>query len=90
VKTWQASGKSAAVWCRENEISYSKFNHWKWRFTLPEEEHAPPTKTTFIEIPEDKSVDSGVAIEYQNVRIQLAKQFDHPTLKSLITFLGRF
>jgi len=86
IEQWCASGKSAAEWCRENEIGYHKFLHWRNRFSPKKD---PKPKTAFVELPEDKSDLAGITIEYKDFDIRLSKRFDHSTLQSLIIFLRR-
>jgi len=88
IERWRGSGKTAAEWCRENKIGYHKFLHWRSRFSLKQKKDQNLT-TTFVELPEDKPDAAGITIGYKDFNIRLAKQFDHPTLQSLIVFLRR-
>ncbi len=88
IKSWRTSGKSAAEWCRENEVGYHKFLHWRTQFSQKEEKQNSMT-TSFIELPEDNSNAAGIIIEYKDLCIRLSKRFDYSTLQSLIVFLRR-
>jgi hypothetical protein len=83
------SGVSIAEWCRQNEIANHVFYYWK-RKLFPE-----PTVTlsSFTEVPFEKGSqclkagDSGIKIEYQDVRIYLDKHFDSSVLKQCLLIL---
>ena len=64
---------SIAGWCREHKIDYKAFLYWKKRF---ESEHVPVlSRCSFTELSEAPAI-TGITIEYQNVHIHLAKDFD--------------
>jgi hypothetical protein len=90
VENCRVSGKSSAEWCRENNVGYHKFLYWKWRFTPSPQKQTSPSASAFVEIVEDKSNNSGITIECKDLRIQLTKQFDPSTLKSLVALLRGF
>jgi hypothetical protein len=41
VDKWQASGKSMAEFCRDENLSYWTFRDWKGRFLKPEKKTVP-------------------------------------------------
>ncbi|MFO8083785.1 MAG: hypothetical protein R6U27_05645 [Desulfobacterales bacterium] len=43
VDTWSASGKTQTAYCRENDLSYSRFQYWKKRLIQS-------SKPAFIEL----------------------------------------
>lgn len=87
VESWRSSNKSAAKWCRENNVDYDKFIYWKGRF-LPNN-ISKSTRTGFLEIPEEKTSGAGITIEYQGFHIHLSKQFDQSVLQALLSSMRR-
>jgi hypothetical protein len=62
---------SIAGWCREHRIDYKAFLYWRKRL-----EQVPVfSRCSFTELSE-APVTTEITIEYQNVHIRLAKDFD--------------
>ena len=91
IESWRASGSSISIarWCRENEIDYNKFLYWKERFCRQNKKNSHSPVAAFVELPEDKTHYTGIALECQGLRIHLSKQFDRTALQSLIVPLRR-
>ena len=74
---------SIANWCRQQQINYDTFIYWKKRFK--------PTAATsinrssFTELP--KAKETGITIEYRNLRIRFDKHFDPFVLKQCLSIL---
>jgi hypothetical protein len=90
VLEWQASGKSGMAWCKENQVPYTTFMGWKQRFENP---HKGPrtnnqSSKAFIELKDQPLPDSGIALEYQNIKICLQAGFDPIVLKQCLVCLG--
>lgn len=79
----QNSGQSVACWCRDHQIPYNGFVYWKRRFTPP----TLLTRSAFKELPASPR-ETGLAIEYQGVRIIVSKKFDAATLLRCIRAFG--
>ena len=87
VENWRSSNKSAAAWCRENDVDYDKFIYWKCRFFPKNAVKSIGSK--FLEFTEEKTNSTGITIEYQGFRIQLSKQLDLSALQSLLAVMRR-
>jgi hypothetical protein len=75
VEEWVASGAtvSAAEWCREREIRYNAFLYWKKRLSAAEPDRVD--RSCFKEL-SPFPVAPGIALEYQEMRIELMPNFD--------------
>lgn len=80
---WQASGKSAAMWCKEQEISFNNFCYWKNKLKKSSN-NSEFNKNDFVEISDKPQDSSGIIIECQGVNIHLSKNFDPKTLMSCL------
>jgi hypothetical protein len=78
------SGLSIERWCRQNKITSCSFHYWKDRLFSKSE----LTSSSFAELPEDQG--SGIAIEYQGMRVLIEKSFDPDTLKWRLAALKSF
>ena len=75
------SGLSIDRWCNENQIRTYTFRYWKERlFPKP-----LPSRLSFSELPDAK--ETGITIEYRNLRIRLDKHFDPFVLKQCLSIL---
>ena len=85
VEEWRGSGKSARVWCRENNLVYSTFVGWTHRIDKP----SKPSKTqsSFIELKDQPPPASGIILECYDVRINLTPDFDLITLNRCLQAL---
>jgi hypothetical protein len=85
VLEWQASGKTARDWSKQNNIPYTTFSGWKKRF-----KQAVPTikkSSGFIEL-KDQSTCSGISLEYHGIKISLQQGFNESVLKQCLQCLG--
>jgi hypothetical protein len=76
VHQWESSGKYATVWCREQKISYDLFLLWRKRLKGTNNK----TRSTFVELSDSHSAQSGIEIHYRNITITLCKDFDSVAL----------
>ena len=76
----ETSGKSIVSWCQENQILPRSFYYWRLR-CFPKN----IDRSCFTELTNGKG--TGIAIEYQDMRICLDKDFDLITLKNCLTAL---
>lgn len=83
---WQASGKSAATWCKEQEISHNTFCYWKNKLK-ESPNNSVLNKNDFVEIADKPQNSSGIIIECQGIIIHLSKNFDPKTLMSCLHIL---
>lgn len=77
IEQWQASGKSAAAWCREQKLVYHQFFYWKKRLA--------PKEEAFVEL--EEPADTGITLEIGQIRIEVTSNFDLKTLERLIRVL---
>jgi len=82
VELWQASGMSALAWCRQHNLAYQSFLYWKRRL-------AKWSQGKFVEVKDGDSNCTGISIESQGLTIQLARDFDTPTLQRLLRIVRR-
>lgn len=85
----RTSGLSIVRWCQENNIVVHNFRYWQDKLF-------PKTiqdRSAFTEIP-DKAIgrvsgsnETGITIEFQEIRIHLEKQFDLSALKQCLKLL---
>jgi hypothetical protein len=87
VLEWQASGKSSKAWCKENKIPCTTFYGWKNRFKNSEIATFTEAKPEFIELKDSSLPDSGITLEYSDIKIHLRADFDQVTLKQCLTCL---
>ena len=75
------SGLSIDRWCRENQVPPHAYYYWKERlFPKP-----PSSRLSFTELSNAK--ETGITIEYRNLRIRLDKHFDPAVLKQCLSVL---
>ena len=87
VLEWQASSKSRKAWCKENKIPCTTFYGWKNRFKNSEIATFTEAKPEFIELKDSSLPDSGITLEYSDIKIHLRADFDQVTLKQCLTCL---
>ena len=75
------SGLSIDRWCRQNQLTSCSFHYWKNRFQPKRE----LTRSCFAELPIDQG--TGIAMEYQGIRILIDKSFDSTTLRNCLSIL---
>jgi hypothetical protein len=83
-KIWQASGKSASEWCKENNIPLQTFYTWKKR--LKAQNQTRLKEQVFVEL-KNKSSDSVILLEYKGFKIHLSMDFDVVQLKRCLAAL---
>ena len=74
----QTSGKNISKWCRENQVHPRVFYSWRLKI-FPK----VLNRSCFTKLIDNKK-STGVAIEYQGVRICLDEHFDLTTLKNCL------
>ena len=82
VLEWQSSGKTVAVWCKENKIPYTTFLGWKSRFRTSNEK-----ENGFLELKDPIQFDPGVTLEYNGIKIHLKHAFNPSVLKKCLDCL---
>lgn len=91
VKQCQASGKTAIVWCQENNISYETFIMRRSQIRkMQKEQDSPLHKSSFVELQEPKTEQSGIEIHIHNRILAVQKNFDASTLLRCIQILESF
>jgi hypothetical protein len=83
IEEWHQSGLSCSQWARNNNLPYHQALYWKEQYT----KNYPIDSTSFVELPEKKSDQSGIVIEITNMKIHIAREFDSQTLLSCIQLL---
>jgi hypothetical protein len=84
IRLQKESGQSMLRWCREQQINYDSMTYWRKRLGL-----APAKiieRSSFKELP-DSLDKTGITIEYQQIRIHLAKNFDPSVLMKCLRML---
>ena len=80
LQEWKNSSRSAAKWCKEQNISYATFVYWKSKLKPPVQE-----EVIFEELKEPSS--TATELRWGEARLYLDKDFDLATLeKCLIAF----
>lgn len=87
VSQWEASGKNASQWCRENNVLYESFIMWRKRLkrSSSSEQNQHPF---FIELTDNISK-TGVELRLQGFNIALSKDFDPATLLRVLKILDQ-
>jgi hypothetical protein len=85
IQQWLLSGKSGAMWCRENQISYQAFGYWR------KKNSSMPDSEPFVELTDVPKTDSqsGVDLFLGGVTLQLTKDFDETTLLRCLVALKK-
>jgi hypothetical protein len=86
VRAWEASGESASTWCKENKISVNTFSGWKKRlkkFNV----NSDRAESEFIELKDRVQSDSGITLEYNEIKIHLRDKFDKTVLRQCLDCL---
>ena len=93
VLEWQASGKSARVWCLDNDIPTSTFYGWRTRLKKSHKlksmvkPNATKIKQEFVELKDQPSSSSPLVLEYNGVKIYLQASFDKVALRQCLDCL---
>lgn len=88
VLEWEASGKSAKAWCKQNKIPFTTFSGWKMRFKKLRKNQTTEFDRPFIELKEKPSPISGIVLECHGVKIHLEPEFNAAVLKQCLACLG--
>ncbi len=84
VGQWEASGKTAIAWCREQSITYISFIAWRKRL-----KQIPEKNTDFVELTDSTPTHSGIEIHLRDLTLQLTTDFDSDTLHRCLKVLER-
>jgi hypothetical protein len=86
---WKASGKNARTWSKENNIPYTTLLGWKSRFDRTEKKQlfVKQSSASFIELKDQTPSNSGIYLEYQQIKICLQPGFDPIVLKQCLNCL---
>ena len=87
VQEWQASGKSCQQWAKENNCSYHSLLYWRGKYSKVEPT-APP-KSSFVELADSSTSQSGIFLEVSGVTVHIDRAFDPLTLTSCINLLKK-
>ena len=89
VHEWRDSGKSARVWCQEQQIPMNTLSGWKKRLKLFEgDSDGKKLQKPFVELKDIRpSVDSGVLLEIDGVNIRLQVDFDETVFRQCLDCL---
>jgi hypothetical protein len=85
VRAWEASGEKASTWCKENKISVNTLSGWKKR--LKKSVNPDRAKSEFIELKDRVQLDSGIILEYNEIKIHLRDKFDKAVLRQCLDCL---
>src|ERR1700741_3008078 len=80
VEQWEAADQkiSMARWCKERNINYNAFLYWKERFRSGDMRKVD--RSSFQELTHSATT-TGITLECNQIRIQLAENFDAATLR---------
>ena len=81
-----ASGKSIAVWCKEESIPYDSFMHWfkLLRKTLSSQDQVK--HSSFTERPQDP--EAWIEVHLEGAKLILSKNFDRASLLFCLKVFG--
>jgi len=83
VQEWRTSGKNAARWCRENQISYQSFCHWRKKATWDD-------SSQFVELSDQtQSMQSGIGLSCGGLVLQISSHFDEDALLRFLAVLKK-
>jgi hypothetical protein len=82
IEQQKASGKNAAVWCRENGIPYKNYLKWRKRLSSTEDLN----RSSFVESEEVKD-DAWLEITMHGAKCTFTKRFDRKTMGHLLEVL---
>ncbi len=86
VEQWEKNDRniSIACWCNEQNVNYNTFLYWRERFGSKPAEQID--RSAFKELPLPTNT-TGITLEYNRIRIQLAENFDTTTLTKCLRVL---
>jgi hypothetical protein len=82
IEQQKASGKSAAAWCRENNIPYQNFLKWRKRLSIGHDLN----RSSFIESIEHKD-EPWMEITMHGAKCTFTKKFNRQTMSHLLEVL---
>ena len=85
VREWEKSGKTAYAWCRETDVPYQNFLSWRRRLS----NRPPQSAISFVELPQDRSVGSGLEVDIGGAKIHLSRDFDDEALLRCLQVMRR-
>lgn len=88
VHEWETSGKSANVWCKENQIPATTLVGWKKRLNHSSKNQRLESKKPFIELKDSSLSNSGIVLECHGVKIHIEQGFNNTVLKQCLVCLG--
>jgi hypothetical protein len=80
LQEWKDSKRSAAKWCKEQNISYATFCYWKSKL-------APQEEVIFEELKEPSS--TAIELRWGEARLYVSEDFDIATLEKCLIVLRR-
>jgi hypothetical protein len=87
IEQWETADQkmSMARWCSDRNISYNSFLYWKEQFRSGAIRKV--NRASFQELTHSQPVSTGIVLECDQIRIQLAENFDAATLKKCLRVL---
>jgi hypothetical protein len=84
LEAWKTSGKNIAKWCNDSGIPYARFFYWRTRLSKEQDaalncSKSLPQFIEFTEPPQSVS-NSGISLSFQEMQINLSRDFDRETL----------
>lgn len=90
VQEWMDSGKSARVWCTDNQIPFNTLCGWRKRLKLfGNNNTSNEFQQAFVELKNLSPDESGVVLETDGVKIHLRVNFNITVLKQCLDCLKR-
>ena len=86
VEQWEKNDRNISIirWCSEQNINYSTFLYWRERFGSRSVKHID--RSAFKEL-SSSTTTTGITLECNQIRIQLAENFDAITLTKCLRVL---
>ena len=86
IEQQKVSGKSAAKWCREQNVSYQSFLAWRKRLSSA----VVAKNSAFIEMFDDSSESTWMEISTRGVKLVLSREINCKALTRLLETLRTF
>ena len=86
VEQWEKNDRNVSItrWCSEQNINYNTFLYWRERFGSKSAKQID--RSAFKELSTPANI-TGITLEYNHIRIQLAENFDAITLTKCLRVL---
>lgn len=86
VEQWEKNDRNVSIarWCSEQNVNYNTFLYWRKRFGSISIKQID--RSAFKELP-NLTTTTGITLEYNHIRIQLAENFDATTLTKCLRVL---